>query len=37
MGEMQGGMELWAIVPELTLAGLVLLAAPARPVFTAWA
>lgn len=28
---MQGGMELWAIVPELTLAGLVLLLLPLGP------
>jgi len=28
MGGMQGGMELWAIVPELTLAGLILLLLP---------
>jgi len=31
MGEMQGGMELWAIVPELTLAGLILLLLPLGP------
>lgn len=31
MGGMQGGMELWALVPELTLAGLVLLLLPLGP------
>ena len=31
MGGMQGGMELWAIVPELTLAGLVLVLLPLGP------
>ena len=31
MGGMQGGMELWAIVPELTLAGLVLILLPLGP------
>src|SRR6266700_3028891 len=31
MGGMEGGMELWAIVPELTLAGLVLLLLPLGP------
>src|SRR5256884_7144969 len=28
---MQGGMELWALVPELTLAGLILLLPPLGP------
>jgi len=28
MGGMQGGMELWTIVPELTLAGMVLILLP---------
>lgn len=28
MGGMKGGMELWAIVPELTIAGLILLLLP---------
>lgn len=31
MGGMQGGMELWAIVPELTLAALVLVLLPLGP------
>lgn len=31
MGGMQSGMELWAIVPELTLAGLVLILLPLGP------
>ncbi len=31
MGSMQGGMELWAIVPELTLAGLILILLPLGP------
>ncbi len=31
MGGMQGGMELWALVPELTLAGLILLLLPLGP------
>ncbi len=31
MGGMEGGMELWALVPELTLAGLVLLLLPLGP------
>src|SRR5260370_38361042 len=31
MGGMEGGMELWAIVPELTLAGLILLLLPLGP------
>jgi len=31
MGGMEGGMELWALVPELTLAGLVLVLLPLGP------
>lgn len=35
MGGMQGGMELWAIIPELTLAGLILILLPLGVVLPA--